>query len=174
MLFRDFWWFRSGLGESQVWTMAKKHEPLPSFNPLKQSSSSLLCHNPQVHRAIAIMSPRNGLASRVSTVFASIPPSPLAFQLRLTISSPASSISSSKLWLQSSNEQHFVLYGQVFTESFYSKFITKATMSPSSSWNDQFPNKLKGHFFATWFLTAIAASMDTFLSSITRNQWVFG
>ena len=94
------------------------HEPLPSFNLLKQSSSSLLCHNPQVHRAIAIMSPCNGLASRMSTVFASIPPSPLAFQLRLTISSPASSISSSKLWLQSRDKQHFILCGQVFTESF--------------------------------------------------------
>ena len=142
MLYKDFWWFRSGLGESQVWTMAKKDLLTSTFDLLKQSSSSsILCHNPQVHRAIAIMSPCNGLASRMSTVFASIPPSPLAFQLRLTISSPASSIASSKLWLQSSNEQHFVLYGQVFTESFYSKFITKATMSPSSSSNDQFPKE---------------------------------
>ena len=40
----------------------------------------MLCHNPQVHGAIAIMSPRNSLASRMSTVFASIPPSPLAFR----------------------------------------------------------------------------------------------
>ena len=75
----------------------KKDLLTSTFDLLKQSSSSLLCHNPQVHRAIAIMSPCNGLASRMSTVFASIPPSPLAFQLRLTISSPASSISSSKL-----------------------------------------------------------------------------
>ena len=34
-----------------------------------------------------------------------------------------------------------------FHWKFFLTFITKATMSPSSSWNDQFPNKLKGHFF---------------------------
>ena len=69
----------------------------------------------------------------------------------LTPSSPASSISSSKLWLQSRDEQHFILCGQWFTESFFSyktlTFITKATMSPSFISNDQFPNKLKGQFF---------------------------
>ena len=140
------------------------HEPLPPFDPLKQSSSScyVTIHkstepSPSCHRAIALL-----LECQL-------------FLLQFRLRPSHFNFASHHHHHQSCNcnpEMSSILFcvTKVSLKVFLT-FITKATMSPSSSWNDQFPNKLKGQFFCN-LISKCNRCIYRYFSFINHSQSV--